>query len=330
MSGEGSEKKRGGALVKRQGGRSGLPARTRSAGLPARRKPAGPPSRKPAFEQYIDEITRVPLLTREEELELARTFQESGDREAAKRLVEANLRFVVKMAHSYKHYNVKLIDLIQEGNIGLMKAVDKFNPDRGYRLISYAVWWIKAYMQNYIIRSWSMVKLGTTQMQRQLFFRNRPEKESLEQNAVEETLQEDVSGGGGGAVFVPVEIRKKKASSELGNAGRDFSLDAVIDSESQMTYLDLLPSGDPGQEEQLGKHEMMDEVAKKLNEFIASLPDKELYIVEHRLLTDEPETLQDIGERFGVSRERIRQIESGLKGRLRETLGEIEGVADIV
>jgi RNA polymerase sigma-32 factor len=330
MSEKSSDRKGGGALVKRQEEKSGLPAKTRKAGLPARRKPAGPPTRKPAFEQYIEEITRVPLLTREEELELARVFKETGDQDAGKRLVEANLRFVVKMAHSYKQYNVKLIDLIQEGNIGLMKAVDKFNPDRGYRLISYAVWWIKAYMQNYIIRSWSMVKLGTTQMQRQLFFRNRPDKDSFEQEAVVETLQDDVSGSSGGAVFVPAEVRKKKASSELGTAARDFSLDAVVDSQTQMTYLDLLPSGDPGQEEQLGKHEVMDEVAQKLNEFIASLPDKELYIVEHRLLTDEPETLQDIGERFGVSRERIRQIESGLKGRLRETLGDIEGIADIV
>ncbi len=312
------------------GRRSGLPVPARKSGLPARRKPAGPPQRKPAFELYLDEITRVPLLTREEEQELATHYRDTGDRDAAKRLVEANLRFVVKMAYSYKNYNVKLIDLIQEGNIGLMKAVEKFNPDRGYRLISYAVWWIKAYMQNYIIRSWSMVKLGTTQMQRQLFFRSGPEKDSLEHDAVEETLQEEIVGSDGTTFFVPVEVRRQKAEKELGVAARDFSLDAVIDSSSQLTYLDVLPDETPQQEEELARHQIMDKVADSLSEFVKELPEKELFILQNRLLTDEPITLQDIGEKYGVSRERIRQIESGLKKRLKKVLGEIDGVADLV
>jgi RNA polymerase sigma-32 factor len=272
---------------------------------------------------------RVPLLSREEEQELAILYRDEGDGAAGKRLVEANLRFVVKMAYSYKSYNVKLIDLVQEGNIGLMKAVEKFNPDRGYRLISYAVWWIKAYMQNYIIRSWSMVKPGTTQMQRQLFFRNQPEKDSEEEDAVTETLGDEVEGQDG-AVFVKAQARKKKASKELNVAARDFSLDAVIDSESQLTYLDLVPSKEPQQEEELARHQIMDEVNTRINALVETLPEKELFIVRNRLLSDEPMTLQDIGEEFGVSRERIRQIESGLKERLKKSLGDIEGITEMV
>jgi RNA polymerase sigma-32 factor len=308
---------------------SRLPVPVKRSGLPARRKPAGPPRKKPAFEQYLDEIMRVPLLSREEEQELAVLYRDGADQEAGKRLVEANLRFVVKMAYSYKNYDVKLIDLVQEGNIGLMKAIEKFNPDRGYRLISYAVWWIKAYMQNYIIRSWSMVKPGTTQMQRQLFFRSQDTGDSQEEEAVSETLGDEVDGKSG-TVFVAAEARKAKAGKELQVAARDFSLDAVIDSSSQLTYLDMLPSGEPDQEDELARHQVMEQVTERINEFIETLPEKELFIVQNRLLTDEPMTLQDIGEKFSVSRERIRQIESTLKKRLKKTLGEIDGVADMV
>jgi len=307
----------------------GLPVPVKKARPPAKRRPAGPPRRRSAFEQYLHEITQVPLLSREEETELAVRFAKTGDREAEKRLVEANLRFVLKMAHSYRHYNVRLIDLVQEGNIGLMKAVEKFNPERGYRLISYAVWWIKAYMQNYIIRSWSMVRLGTTQMQRQLFFRSQADKETLEQDAVEETLQVEGSASARGTFFVPAERRRRKAETELATAGRDFSLDAVIDSTSNLTYLDMLPSSEPEQEEELARREIMDVVAERLSEFARGLSDKESYILQKRLLTDEPETLQEIGEQFGVSRERIRQIESSLKKRLKRSLRDIEGITDI-
>ncbi len=307
-----------------------LPVPARRAGLPARRREPTAPATKSTFQQYLEEVTRIPLLTREEEQELASTFRDTGDPTAARRLVEANLRFVVKMAYSYSHYNVKLIDLIQEGNIGLMRAVEKFNPERGYRLISYAVWWIKAYMQNYIIRSWSMVKLGTTQMQRQLFFRSQSDKQGLEQNFVEETLSDEGATGGASTVFVPVESRRQKAGQELGRAARDFSLDATIDSESQATFLDGLPSPDIQQEDELAHREIMNQVAGRLNTFISDLPEKEAYILRHRLLTDEPETLAEIGERFEVSRERIRQIENSLKDRLKKALKDIEGVSDLV
>ncbi len=307
-----------------------LPAKVTKAGLPAKR--SGGEGRKvsSAFETYIQEINRVPLLTRDEEQELARAFQETRDPQALKRLVEANLRFVVKIAYSYKHYNIKLIDLIQEGNIGLIRAVEKFNVDRGYRLISYAVWWIKAYMQNYIIRSWSMVRVGTTQMQRQLFFRSQTDKDSTEAQVVGETLQDDLPDGDGNTVLIPVEARKHRVDRELVMASRDFSLDAIIDGTSNMTYMDLLPDGTPQQEENMAKAQVMQAVGERVQEFIEGLSDKERYIFERRLYTDEPETLQTIGEQFGVSRERIRQIETQLKERLRVSLENIDGVKDVV
>jgi len=315
--------------AKQANGGSKLPEPVRKARLPARVLPSGVPAVKSAFDQYIEEIQRVPLLTREEELDLAQRFHKEGDREAARRLVEANLRFVVKIAYSYKHYDVKVIDLIQEGNIGLMRAVEKFNPDRGYRLISYAVWWIKAYMQSYIIRSWSMVRVGTSQMQRQLFFRSQTDKSGMDHAVVAETLQEESPEGQGETVLVPAEVRRTRAESELSHAARDFSLDAQVDSESKSTYLDMLPSPEARQDEALEKQEIMAMVAEKLKGFVSDLGEKEMYILNKRLLTDEPETLQEIGEKFGVSRERIRQLEGQLKQRLKKALKSIEGVAEI-
>lgn len=308
-----------------------LPVKAARPGLPARRGSADAAGKnRSSFETYIQEINRIPLLTREQEQELATLFQESRDPQALKKLVEANLRFVVKIAYSYKHYNVKLIDLIQEGNIGLIRAVEKFNVERGYRLISYAVWWIKAYMQNYIIRSWSMVRVGTTQMQRQLFFRYQTDKEPTEAQVVGETLQEDVPEGEENAVLIPAEARKQRVDKELVLASRDFSLDALIDGTSNLTYMDVLPDGNPHQEENMAKAQVMKAVGERVAEFMDGLSDKERYIFEHRLFTDEPETLQVIGEQYGVSRERIRQIETQLKDRLRVELQGIDGIREMV
>jgi len=137
------------------------------------------------IDRYVAEINKYPLLTREEEVALAERYRKDGDLEAAHQLVVSNLRFVVKIAHEYRGYSLKLLDLIQEGNIGLMMAVKKFDASKGYRLISYAVWWIRAYIQNFIMRSWSLVKLGTTQAQRKLFFKLRSERERADREAGE-------------------------------------------------------------------------------------------------------------------------------------------------
>jgi RNA polymerase sigma-32 factor len=308
-----------------------LPAvRRHSAQPPAVREQARPPANRSSLDTYIDEIRRVPLLSREEERELAQRFAEHGDKDAARQLVEANLRFVVKMAHSYKHYNVKLVDLIQEGNIGLMKAVQKFQPERGYRLISYAVWWIKAYMQNYIIRSWSMVRVGTAAAQRKLFFRLQNDTEA-EQDSVGEALAGEESGavGDGAVVLLPVAARKRRAEAEMHLAQRDFSLDADVGDEGKQRYVDLLADPDINQEESLAREDILLKVSERLAEVVDDLSDKERDILQSRLLSDVPDTLQDIGDRYGVSRERIRQIETQLKKRLADLLGDIQEVDDV-
>jgi len=308
-----------------------LKAPSRDRQLPAVREAARPPAHRNSLDTYIDEIRRVPLLSREEEQELAQRFAKGGDKEAARQLVEANLRFVVKMAHSYKHYNVKLVDLIQEGNIGLMKAVQKFQPDRGYRLISYAVWWIKAYMQNYIIRSWSMVRVGTAAAQRKLFFRRPSGSEDVEVESVDEALTSESSGvlGAGEVVLLPAAARKRRAEAEMHLAQRDFSLDADVGSDGKQHFIDLLPDPEVNQEESLAREDILQKVSERLAEVVDDLSDKEQDILQSRLLSDTPDTLQDIGDRYGVSRERIRQIETQLKKRLAELLGDIQEVDDV-
>ncbi len=308
-----------------------LPAvRKQKAQPPAVREQARPPASRSSLDTYIDEIRRVPLLSREEEQELAKRFADGGDKDAARQLVEANLRFVVKMAHSYKHYNVKLVDLIQERNIGLMKAVQKFQPERGYRLISYAVWWIKAYMQNYIIRSWSMVRVGTAAAQRKLFFRMQKDQDA-EQDSVDEALAGEDTGavGDGDVVLLPAAARKRRAEAEMHLAQRDFSLDADVGDEGKQTYVDMLEAPDISQEESVAREDILLKVSERLAEVVDELSDKERDILQSRLLSDSPDTLQDIGNRYGVSRERIRQIETQLKKRLAELLGDIQEVDDV-
>jgi RNA polymerase sigma-32 factor len=302
----------------------------RAKSVPAVREQSRPLASRNSFDLYIQEINRVKLLTREEEFELAKQFQE-GDKEAARSLVEANLRFVVKIAHSYKHFNVKLVDLVQEGNIGLMKAVQKFNPDKGYRLISYAVWWIKAYMQNYIIRSWSMVRVGTAQAQRQLFFRMQDDPETGEEAVRESLAVDDLTsrGGSGGIMLVPAASRRSRSKKELNLAARDFSLDAEVGDEGRGRFVDMLEAPELSQEEALVREDMLGKVSARLAEVVDSLSDKEQYILQVRLLSDEPKTLQVIGEHFGVSRERIRQIETQLKKRLAVMFSDIEGVSEL-
>jgi RNA polymerase sigma-32 factor len=282
-----------------------------------------------SLDQYMLEVGRVPLLSRQEERELAEQFRDQQDVEAARKLVAANLRFVVKVAFEYKNYNIRMTDLIQEGNVGLMHAVSKFDPDRGYRLISYAVWWIKAYIQNYIIKNWSMVPISA---RRKALFGKRKALKSPESETSGEST--DVTDEVDNEVHFLVATQRKKPSSaedaqrELQLARRDFSLDATVGEEGSTTHLARLESDLPSQEESLGQAEVVKQVQDAIATIIDDLDDRGRYILMNRLVADEPMSLAEIGVEFGVSRERARQLELRVKNKLKKALSHL-GTAEI-
>ena len=277
------------------------------------------------LDQYLREINRVALLTVEEERRLAREFRDQGDKRAGHRLVEANLRFVVKVAFEYRSYGLRMADLIQEGNIGLMKAVQKFDPDKEIRLISYAVWWIRAYIQNHILKSWSLVKIGTTQAQRKLFFslaRTRHEIERLSPGA-------GLADEGIDANLVAKKLRVRPSDVvEMTQRmeGRDLSLDAPV-ADGTSTHLEFTPSDGEPQDEELAQAEETAMVSRRVAEAMARLDPRERHIVEARIMGEGKETLRDLGSHFGFSRERARQLEIRALEKLRR---ELQPLADEV
>jgi RNA polymerase sigma-32 factor len=270
-----------------------------------------------SIDQYVSEINAYPLLSREDEVSLANEFKQSGDRKAAHRLIVSNLRFVVKVAHEYRGYNLKLLDLVQEGNIGLMMAVRKFEPAKGYRLISYAVWWIRAYIQNFIMRSWSLVKLGTTQAQRKLFFKLRSERERAERQS------ETGERADAAEMAARLNVHAQEITDmDMRLGSRDFSLDLELQEGARQSHLDLLPNPDcvADQEGSYAQSEERAVLHSKVREQMKVLNDKERYIIRNRLMTDEPKTLQEIGQHFSISRERARQIEGNVIRKMRNSL----------
>jgi RNA polymerase sigma-32 factor len=258
---------------------------------------------------YLSEIEHYPVLSREEENLLARRYRDDGDSDAGNALITSNLRFVIKVALGYRNYGVKLMDLIQEGNIGLMKAVQRFDPDKGYRLISYAIWWIKAYVQNYIIRSWSLVKIGTTQAQRKLFYRISDLPEATDYDDHLENV---------------AKLAKKINVSEddvidMGARMRahDLSLDDLIADGSRDSFADTLRDTRPGQEEMLSEYEERRALREWIETALTELNPREKYIVENRVLSEDPVTLKELGHHFGITRERARQIERAALDKLR-------------
>jgi RNA polymerase sigma-32 factor len=268
------------------------------------------PSITSTLDIYISEINRFPVLSAEEEFKLAVRFKKYNDVEAAEKLVVSNLRFVVKIAHEYRNYGVKLSDLIQEGNIGLMHAVKKFDPYKGYRIISYAVWWIRAYIQNYIIKTWSLVKIGTTQAQRKLFFKLSQAKKRLE------TLSQKNPEFGEIAESLGVKEHEIE-EMDLRLSHRDLSLDAYISDEGETSHIDYLTYKGEDQEMALIKKEEMDLVKRNIAGALTNLNERESYIVKHRIMTDNPITLQEIGSKYNITRERARQIEKQALKKLR-------------
>jgi len=251
---------------------------------------------------YIAEINRFPLLTAEEEFKYAMRLKKDNDVSAAEKLIVSNLRFVVKIAHEYRNYGFKLADLIQEGNVGLIHAVKKFDPEKGYRLISYAVWWIRAYIQNYLIRSWSIVKIGTTQAQRKLFFKLNQTKKELETLSRKNPEFSEI------ATSLGVKD-SEVAEMDLRMGSRDVSLNEIINDESGNSHMDFLADEGDNQEVSLIKNEEKSLVRRDIAGALANLNERESYIILNRVMADDPKTLQEIGEKYNISRERARQIE---------------------
>jgi len=258
---------------------------------------------KNSLESYLVQINQFPLLTQEEERDLAVKYRKSNDIEAAHKLITSNLRFVVKVAFEYKSYGIKLLDLIQEGNIGIMMAVKKFDPDKGYRFISYAIWWIRAYIQNFIIKTWSLVKIGTTQAQKKLFYKIGKVRKALESDAENEKKYERLAQDLDVAKEDIMEMEQRMSS-------RDLSLDAPFDEDRELTHMDLLQEGTPNQEEAIAEEEMKKIREREVLNALKRLSEKEVYIIKNRIMSDEPLTLQEIGDHLKLSRERVRQIES--------------------
>ncbi len=260
--------------------------------------------------RYLSEIRRFPLLTREQEAEIARRYVREKDPADAYRLVTANLRLVVKIAYEFARATRNVLDLIQEGNVGLMEAVKNFDPEHGIRFPSYAVWWVRAYIYRYLINNWRLVKIGTTQAQRKLFFNLRKETERLEAQGF--SPQPLLLAHRMGVKESEVrEMQERMGQSEV-------SLDQPTGSSEDTRLLDVIPDAAHNPETELADREWRDFARAKVEEFEATLEGKEREIFKARLLAEDPETLQEIGAKFGISRERVRQIETRLKRRLKE------------
>ena len=272
------------------------------------------PTVKNSMESYLAQINQFPLLTREEEFKLAVKYRKYNDIESAQQLITANLRFVVKVAFEYKSYGVKLQDLIQEGNIGLMMAVKKFNPYKGYRFISYAIWWIRAYIQNFIIKTWSLVKIGTTQAQKKLFYKIGKVRKALESDGADEKKYERLARDLDVAKEDIIEMEQRMSS-------RDLSLDAPFDEGQELTHLELLREDSLNQEEAIAQEEEKKIREREVQNAMKRLNEKEVYVIKNRIMSEEPLTLQEIGDHLKLSRERVRQIESEALKKLRKEFG---------
>jgi RNA polymerase sigma-32 factor len=270
---------------------------------------------------YMREVQRYPLLAAEEEHDLAVHYGKTGDVQTAHRLVTANLRLVVKIAYEYRRAYRNMMDLIQEGNYGLMQAVKRYDPYRGVKLSSYAAWWIRAYMLRYILNNWRLVKLGTTQAQRKLFFNLNKEKARLSALGIEPTSDE---------IAKRLDVDEKDVIEMDRRLSRgDASLDAQVgDADGKTTTrMDLLPESGAGPDSLAEGAELQEMVRARLDEFRTTLSGKDLVIFEKRLIAEEPLTLQELGDEFGVSRERVRQLEARLSGKLRDYLKRTLGDA---
>ncbi|HWV52270.1 RNA polymerase sigma factor RpoH [Pseudorhodoplanes sp.] len=255
--------------------------------------------------RYLEEIRRFPMLEPHEEYMLAKSWREHGDRDAAHKLVTSHLRLVAKIAMGYRGYGLPISEIVSEGNVGLMQAVKRFEPDKGFRLATYAMWWIKAAIQEYILRSWSLVKMGTTANQKKLFFNLRKAKSKISALGEGDLKPDQVA-----QIAKRLGVTEKDVVDMNRRLGGDSSLNAPIrDDGDSGEWQDWLADDSAGQEEVLAESEELDNRRSALDHALTVLNDRERRIFEARRLSDDPVTLEELAEEFGVSRERVRQIE---------------------
>jgi RNA polymerase sigma-32 factor len=277
-----------------------------------------------SLNRYLSEIRKFPILTAEQEYMLAKRYQEHEDPEAAAQLVSSHLRLVAKIAMGYRGYGLPVSDLISEGNVGLMQGVKKFEPDRGFRLATYAMWWIKASMQEFILRSWSLVKMGTTAAQKKLFFNLRRMKKQLEAYEDSDLSPEDVTKIATDLGVPEQEVINMNRRMMMGG---DASLNVSLrgDEEGSGQWQDWLADDRPLQDETVAEAEESQMRMAMLSEAMGSLNERERHILTERRLTDKPQTLEELSQAYDVSRERIRQIEVRAFEKLQKAMQRIAG-----
>jgi RNA polymerase sigma-32 factor len=274
-------------------------SKTSSAQLPVLLSPEG------SLTRYLQEIRKFPMLGQEEEYMLARRWHDHGDTDAAHRLVTSHLRLVAKIAMGYRGYGLPLGELISEGNVGMMQAVKRFDPEKGFRLATYAMWWIRASIQEYVLRSWSLVKMGTTAAQKKLFFNLRRIKGQIEAIEEGDLHPENVA---------EIARRLGVTEEEVISMNRrltapDSSLNAPLREESESEWQDMLVDEEMDQEERLAERDEMTLRQQLLMDAMEVLNDREKHILTERRLKDDPTTLEELSQEYGISRERVRQIE---------------------
>ncbi|MBK8198238.1 MAG: RNA polymerase sigma factor RpoH [Acidobacteria bacterium] len=266
--------------------------------------------------RYLSEIRKFPMLEKNEEFMLARQWRDHEDTEAAEKMVTSHLRLVAKIAMGYRGYGLPMAEVISEGNVGLMQAVKKFDPEKGFRLATYAMWWIRAAIQEYILRSWSLVKLGTTAAQKKLFFNLRRLKGEMQ--ALEEG---DLKPEQARLIAEKLNVTEAEVFSMNGRmSGSDASLNVPMGTDGDMEWQDWLADDEPGTAETFANRQELDSRMELLTRSMEDLSERERHILTERRLIDEPKTLEELSDQYGVSRERIRQIEVRAFEKLQKTM----------
>jgi len=285
------------------------------------------PATDASLNRYLSDIRKFPLLQREEEYMLAKRWSEHHDTDAAAKLVTSHLRLVAKIAMKFRGYGLPVSDLISEGNIGLMQGVKKFEPDRGFRLSTYAMWWIRASIQQFILRSWSLVKIGTTAAQKKLFFNLRRAKSNLDAFETGDLRPEQVA-----KIAKDLGVNEDEVISmdRRMSKGGDTSLNAPLREDGEGEWQDRLQDDGPLQDERLAEFEEGNVRHQMLEEAMGSLNERERHILRDRRLSEDPKTLEELSHVYGVSRERVRQIEVRAFEKLQKTVTQIAAAKRLI